>query len=181
MRRFFRRGLRAGGANADLRQAHQLMEQGDYAAAAQSFEDLAPTARASHRVPILYLKAGHARIMAGQAAQAVDDMKNGLKMLAERGRWGRFQRAGQRAVAALRQAGMKTEADAVLEFLKTNSLSGGFDPEAVSTVKRRPLLPTHCPSCGAAIEPDEIEWMDEATAECDFCGSPIRAQGQGKA
>jgi hypothetical protein len=36
------------------------------------------------------------------------------------------------------------------------------------------VLPTHCPSCGAALRPDEIEWLDESTAECAYCGSPVR-------
>jgi hypothetical protein len=26
------------------------------------------------------------------------------------------------------------------------------------------------------FRPDEIEWLDEVTAECDYCGSPLRGE-----
>jgi hypothetical protein len=41
---------------------------------------------------------------------------------------------------------------------------------------KRPLLPTHCPACGAAVRPDEVEWLDDVTAECAYCGSPVREE-----
>ena len=33
-----------------------------------------------------------------------------------------------------------------------------------------------CPSCGAAVRPDEVEWLDYVTAECAYCGSPVRGE-----
>jgi hypothetical protein len=36
-------------------------------------------------------------------------------------------------------------------------------------------LPTKCPSCGAAIRPNEVKWLDDVTAECRYCGTPIKA------
>ena len=33
---------------------------------------------------------------------------------------------------------------------------------------------SHCPSCGASLRPDEVEWLDDVTAECAYCGSPVR-------
>jgi len=37
------------------------------------------------------------------------------------------------------------------------------------------VLPTSCPQCGAPLNPKEVDWVDEATAECRFCGSMVRA------
>ena len=37
-----------------------------------------------------------------------------------------------------------------------------------------PKLPLKCPSCGASVHPGEVEWLDETTAECAYCGSPLR-------
>jgi ribosomal protein L32 len=36
-------------------------------------------------------------------------------------------------------------------------------------------LPTKCPSCGAVIRPHEVKWLDNVTAECRYCGTPIKA------
>jgi hypothetical protein len=58
-----------------------------------------------------------------------------------------------------------------------NLLSGNLPKETPGdrpTVRVRPILPTHCPSCGAGVRANEIEWLDDVTAECDYCGSPIR-------
>ena len=37
------------------------------------------------------------------------------------------------------------------------------------------VLPTKCPSCGAAVRSNEVKWLDDITAECNYCKSPIRA------
>lgn len=46
--------------------------------------------------------------------------------------------------------------------------------ETQSLVLKKHVLPTHCPQCGAALRPDEVDWLDETTAECGYCGSPVR-------
>ena len=46
-------------------------------------------------------------LLAGQVPQGLAHLKTGLQMLAGRGRWARFQRAGQRAVAELREPRME--------------------------------------------------------------------------
>jgi hypothetical protein len=34
-------------------------------------------------------------------------------------------------------------------------------------------LPTSCPKCGAPLRSDEIEWIDQITACCSYCGSVV--------
>ncbi len=42
--------------------------------------------------------------------------------------------------------------------------------------EKHPVLPTHCPGCGAPIHPDDVDWIDNVTAECEYCGSPVRGE-----
>ena len=55
------------------------------------------------------------------------------------------------------------------------SLPKGFQAGNSAPAKKA-VLPAHCPSCGAAVRPDEVEWLDDITAECDYCGSPVRGE-----
>lgn len=32
-----------------------------------------------------------------------------------------------------------------------------------------------CPKCGAPVRSDEVEWIDDTSAECDFCGAIIQS------
>jgi hypothetical protein len=46
--------------------------------------------------------------------------------------------------------------------------------ETQKTTLEPSRLPSHCQACGAAVRPDEVEWVDEQIVECAYCGSPIR-------
>ena len=37
------------------------------------------------------------------------------------------------------------------------------------------LLPTTCPQCGAPVHGDELSWVDDRTAECEYCGALLRS------
>jgi hypothetical protein len=39
----------------------------------------------------------------------------------------------------------------------------------------RGKLPAVCPKCGAPVRSDEVEWIDDNSAECDFCGAIIQS------
>jgi hypothetical protein len=45
-------------------------------------------------------------------------------------------------------------------------------PEAVKV--QRPLLPATCPACGGYMQVEEIKWLDQSTAQCPYCGKPVR-------
>ena len=69
--------------------------------------------------------------------------------------------------------GMKNSAGALQnEF---GNRVGPMPPQPAQGSAKRGVLPTNCPKCGAPIHGDEATWIDNQTAECDYCGAAIRA------
>jgi len=159
-----------------LQRANNLLAAGNYSAAAEAFEQIARAAhaRGGPRAPMFFLQAGRARILAGQTSLGMEHLKQALAILASLGQWPRFQRAGERASQELTERGLTAEASEIRELLQTRLPPGFAASPAAGMPARRPTLPTHCPSCGAAVRPDEVEWLDDETAECAYCGSPVR-------
>lgn len=179
MRRLFRRHIRktlAQEVPPILQEANFAFDKGEYGRAGELFEKIAETAaaRGGPRAPLFYLQAGRARMLAGQIALGMPSLKRGLELLAQRGAWQKFEQAGRRAVRELMENGFTAESQELMALLKRNATREiPVDPIPARPIKK-PALPTHCPSCGAAIRPDEVEWLDEITAECAYCGSPIK-------
>jgi len=173
-------GLFRGAGKPDvppmLQRANQLMAAGDYAGAAVAFKELAQRAenRFGKRAPFLFIQAGRAAILSGQTKTGVADLRHGLTIFASQGRFPRMRAFGQLAIEDLKSRNLNAEAGEISDLLKA-SLPKGFQAEN-SAPARKTALPTHCPSCGAAVRPDEVEWLDEITAECDYCGSPVRGE-----
>ena len=159
-----------------LQHANQLFLAGSYAEAAQAFEQLAHGAedRFSERAPFLYLQAGRAAILDGQTETGVTHLRRGLTLLGSQGRFRRMQMLGHRLVDELNGRGLTEEAAEIAGLLNTN-LPARSESEPAAPA-RKPVLPTHCPACGASLRPDEVEWLDEATAECAYCGSPVHGE-----
>lgn len=175
MRRMFRRHIRktlAPEVPPILQEANFVFDKGEYGRAGELFERLAETtsARGGRRAPLFYLKAGQSRILAGQTLLGMPSLKRGLELLAQGGQIPRLQAVGARVVSDLNEHGLREEATEIESWLR--SVLPSPAPPAASA--KRPVLPTHCPSCGAGVRLDEVEWLDEATAECAYCGSPIR-------
>lgn len=177
MRRLFRRQIRktlAQDVPPVLQEANFVFDKGEYGRAGELFEQIAEKAeaRGGPRAPIFYLQAGRARILAGQTALGLPSLKRGLELLVQRGQFPRLQQAGTRVIAELNERGLKNEAAEIEAWLKTALPS----VPSFGTSLKRPVLPTYCPACGAAVRPDEVDWLDEITAECAYCGSPVRAE-----
>ena len=177
-RRLLRGGLRQGSPQVPpaLQNAHRLMDTGQFGEATLAFYGLAKKAedRFPERAPFLYFEAGRAAILNGDNKKGVTHFRSGITLLATQQRYHRLRKAGARIVDELRERGLNTEADEVESVLRNNDQAPA-EKEAPAPQKRA-ILPTHCPSCGAAMRPDEVEWLDELTAECDYCGSPVRAE-----
>ena len=178
MRRMFRRHIRktlAQDVPPILQEANFAFDKGEYGRAGELFEKMAETAaaRGGPRAALFYLQAGRARLFAGQTGLGMPSLKHGLELLAQEGRFLRLRRARRHLVHELRERGLNKEA-AEIETSTTASEAATPEAEPGEPQMKRPVLPTHCPSCGAAVRPGEVEWLDEVTAECAYCGNPIR-------
>jgi hypothetical protein len=120
---------------------------------------------------LFHLQAGRSRLLAGQATLGLPSLKRGLELFAERQQYQKLDQFGAQMIAELNEHGLKNEAADIETWLK-HVLP--VLPSAPTPTKR-PTLPAHCPSCGAPVRPDEVDWQpDDVTAECGYCGSPVR-------
>lgn len=175
MRRVFRRQIRktlAQEVPPILQEANFAFSKGEYGRAAELFEQIARVAdgRGGPRAPLFHLQAGRARVLAGQASLGIPSLKRGLELFDQRAQFPRLYQFGKRTVNELNERGLKNEAAEIEAWLKSVLPE---IPLSEATVKK-PILPTHCPACGAPLRPDEVEWLDETTAGCGYCGSPVR-------
>ena len=161
-----------------LQHANRSMERGDYGSASEAFEKLArgELGRRRSRAPMFFLQAGRARLLNNDNTRAVDLLKEGLLMLANAGQWFRLHQLGRYAIQELNQHGLTSEATEIENILKSKLPADLSSDPSFPKVTKKAVLPTHCPSCGAVVRPDEVEWLDDVTAECAYCGSPIRSE-----
>ena len=135
MRRRFDRPLRrmfSGDIPPLLIHANQSISAGNFADAADDFEQLARAAeaRGGPRAPMIHIQAGRARLLAGQPDRAMEDLERGFGLLAARGRLMRLARLGNRIVAEFRQRGYAAESQKLADYLE--NLSPGFGAEQAS-------------------------------------------------
>lgn len=152
------------------------MSAGDFAGAASALEQLARAAeaRGGPRAPFFYIQTGRARLMAGQIPAAIESLERGLGLFATRGQFGKVINFGTRVSAELSQGGFAKEATQITAYVKTLVPNMAQSPGA--RTGKHPSLPTNCPGCGAPIHPDDLEWIDEITASCAYCGTPVRGK-----
>jgi predicted Zn-ribbon and HTH transcriptional regulator len=165
--------------------AHQALERGDADQAAQVFRRLAK-AFASRGMPLraagMLLQAAYAEAMGGEAGQAVEHAARALDVFACGPLPERVAASAERLVTALRHGGHEAEAARVEQMVEEaleradttrGELAARF---SAARARRRGTLPAKCSSCGGPLLPDEVAWHDDDTAECPYCGVPVKAQ-----
>jgi hypothetical protein len=167
-------------ARQELQQANRQMEIGDFPNAAILYEKLA---RAVHdlgrprQAAHLYIQAARARLLEGQVKPAEDLFKQGLSIFVQASLWEPFDRMGNRAVNELHQHNQPQAADDLVQWMQSQWENRSFPAPRVETKQTSPgSLLLKCPSCGATVRSDEVEWIDEAHAVCDYCGSILAAE-----
>ena len=158
-----------------LRQAHRLMDMGQYAQAYPTLKRLADGAverGMPGRAASLYVQAARARLEMGSAQDALLLARRAVQLFADTGQHERLGRIVPRMVETLEAKGYHIEA--VSLKAETAALLGDAGPPL--TVQRQGALPAKCPSCGGPVRGDEVDWIDDLSAECVYCGSTIRAE-----
>ena len=173
----------AGGrkqVHPELVRANELMQNGQYLEAAATFSRIAEVVRGREgpRAPFFFLKAGRAYILASQVDEGLTCIRQGLGLLAGKGRWAELQRFGPMVVDQLKEKGLTEQAGKISDWLSATLAGKALENPVAGGAGELPLLPTRCPSCGAAINSKEVSWQDRMTAECLYCGGPIRAESK---
>ncbi len=160
-----------------LRRAHEMMSMGEYAHAATAFEQLAHAAemRDGPRAPYLLFQAGRARMLNNQPSAALPHLKRGLELLVTNGRYTQLYKVGHRIAQELKLRGLEREAREIAALVGANVPAIAEMPTERGPDMAKIILPSHCESCSGPIRSPEVEWLDARTAECPYCGSPIRA------
>ena len=163
-----------------LQRANELMAIQDFSGAAQAFEELAQRTLVHEgpAAPYLYTQAGLARIQAGQVTLGMEYIQKALTIFAERGEWLRFHRNRRRISGELYRLRLEREGNFIASYQSgdiSSDIDGSFEE---SKPARSPImrLPTKCMSCGASLRSDEVDWIDDTSAECPYCGSLVRSQ-----
>jgi hypothetical protein len=155
-----------------LQRANRLMAEEAYIEAGNLFEELASGAarRRIPRAPQLFLQAGNAFIKAGKHEHGFDLLRRGLHLMERMGQYRRLPIVSQRVLNELESLGLVEERETlekeIQQLLSQKGLS--FSTEIK---EQKPRLPGKCPQCGGTVHPNEIEWIDDRTATCVYCGS----------
>jgi len=163
-----------------LEKAHHLMANREYLRAAVLFEKLADEAakRNFPRAPHLYLQAGRANILADQVDDGMSFLYKGLQLLVEQNRSLDLQRVGNRVIQELQEIELTDQAVQIEEWLNEVNPEGEIvhgTPFSIAGDKNY-RLPVNCSSCGGALHPEQVDWIDEMIAECSYCGNMVRAE-----
>jgi hypothetical protein len=153
------------------------MAEGSYKEASIIFKDLAEAAerRGIPRAPQLFLQAGNAALKNAESKHAVVLVTHGLHLMAKLGQYRRLPVATKRVLDELQEHGLQDERDALekemQQILAQQELSLTLIPQT-----QKPRLPVKCPQCGGVVHPQEVDWIDDRSASCDYCGSILEAK-----
>lgn len=181
-RRMLRRSMRFGGlvppaVMIALSQAHALFAASRFAEAAAAYEKIAMTAQANGnpRAARFYALAARANWRAGNIPHGMELIKTSLGLLSAMGAIEVYNVVASNAIRDLTALGHAKEAEDVRKFA---AQTPGWEelPSAAPAETPKAVLPASCPKCGATVHPDEVEWIDERTVECAYCGTPVRAE-----
>ena len=171
------RGPLARPALQALNQAHRLMAAGEYRQAAELFSQLSRGAKSLGRpqqAANLQAQAGLAWAEAGQPGEAVQQGSMalrgflGLKMMPRYHGYLNLLTATLRRMGYMDAAGQIQGEFAIQEPLQPEA------PQVQNHTPDRPRLPAACTQCGAPVRSDEVDWIDEYSAECAFCGAVLQ-------
>jgi len=160
---------------AILVQANRLLVEGQPMETGSLFTQVAEAVKISRhprRAANLYARAAHAFVDAAKEQAALDNARAALALLTQTRMAGRTAAFFTNITHKMNAQGMKAAVDALQREYGGEVVAS----PPVSLPKSHGLLPTNCPKCGAPIHVDELNWVDENTIECEYCGAFVRSE-----
>jgi hypothetical protein len=157
-----------------LAKANQLAVNNNSADAAPLYAELARELDVPHprRGANLHARSAHAYADAGNEQLALVQARAALTMFIQYRMINRTPVFFANITRKFNNKGMKNSTTALQnEF---GNRVGQMPPQPAPGSAKRGVLPTNCPKCGAPVHGDETTWIDNLTAECDYCGAAIR-------
>ncbi|MGD0003140.1 MAG: hypothetical protein ABSE06_02795 [Anaerolineaceae bacterium] len=180
---FFRRrnirGFQLGPVQMQvLSEANRLLAAGHPGEAAQLFANLAQQMEGSNhprRAANLHAQAAHAYADNQDATDALTHARRALTLFLQYQMVERTPRFYANIERKLRARNMSTAADSLqAEFGKqVGSLP---QPQVQPQAPGQQRLPPTCPQCGAPVRGDEVDWINQYSAECIYCGAVIQTE-----
>lgn len=156
-----------------LMNANRLADSGRYAEAAPMFGQLAQEAEKHQKLGQavrLHVRAAECYGQTGNKTALMNHARRALSLAQNSGDSQRAATLLQRLTQALNEHGLRAEAETLQrEFGGMMGLAPAGAPPPAS---RR--LPATCPQCAAPVRNDEVDWIDEDSAECAYCGGVIQ-------
>lgn len=168
-------------ARRQLAEANRLLEAGQPLQAAAIFARVSEQA-AQHGLPgraaHLAARAGHAFLLGEDAERAQAHIRRAVHLSIQAGDIPGAVQMLRRALSELEEGGYSEAAQSLRaefeERLQRHGLS--LADEAPAPARRSAGLPGQCPSCMGPVRPDEVEWLDEVSVLCSYCGTVIKAE-----
>jgi hypothetical protein len=161
----------------EVARANQLLSSGQPEKAAVLFMQLAGQMQAAGRArqaANLHAQAAHAWLSAGVEQRAMNQAGMAMQMFARQGMVERAQEFKTSFMGRLREGGMQGSADSIGNTYDT--VVAVVDPQPPQP--KRGILPAACPHCGAPLRSDEVDWIDEHSAECGFCSGVVQTNSK---
>jgi hypothetical protein len=173
------RNMLANDAQIALQEAHDLMGQGEFQKAATIFDRLAAGVLRRGfvgRAPFLFVQAGRAYYLGGNTKNGEEKVIQGLTLLAQQKHWRVLKNVSQRIIQEFNQSEKPEIATRIETWIQKNIPANIAATLAQSsqTPQSPAKLPPKCPYCGATVSPREVDWLDDQTAACIYCGSVLQ-------
>jgi len=151
-----------------------MFDAGEYDSAAAEFRDLAERGEAAGipRSSQVHVLASRAYLLAGRPEEGMQGLRRSIEAATHFGQLPRLAGAAPRITSEMREHGFEKEASA---FAASLEAALKHPLAAPVPAKQSHRLPPKCPSCGGTIYPDEVEWLDDRSVACDYCGSVVQA------
>ncbi|MDR3578149.1 MAG: hypothetical protein P4L50_30145 [Anaerolineaceae bacterium] len=160
-----------------LEKAHLLVSQRQFEQAARIFADLSEEMEiACHyqHAAIFHTQVAYAFADSQFEEAALSHARTALHLFLQCHLDKRSKAFYTNVIQVLANRNMKVAMNALQTEFEVKLGLKSLDSSEYLLIQHGPL-PTVCPKCGAPISASDLHWVDETTAECNYCGTSIRS------